>query len=58
MVKFTVFPWNMDYHLEHHLYQMVPHFVLPELREMLCEDPAYRDITTVVEGYLLPHAHS
>ena len=45
--------WNMNYHLEHHLFPMVPYHALPQLHELLkpyCPPPypgiiaAYREI--------------
>ncbi len=56
LIRFTIFPMHMGYHLEHHLFPMVPHYNLPELSEYLkSHDEAYRRTITIVEGYLLPH---
>ncbi len=35
--------WNMNYHVEHHMYPMVPYYNLPSLHELIKEDcpPAY-----------------
>lgn len=35
--------WNMNYHIEHHMYPLVPYHALPELHEEVCDDcpPAY-----------------
>lgn len=30
--------WNMQYHLEHHMYPAVPFFNLPKLREAIKDD--------------------
>lgn len=30
--------WNMNYHIEHHMYPMVPYYKLPELHELLKDD--------------------
>lgn len=30
--------WNMNYHVEHHMYPMVPYHRLPELHEMIKDD--------------------
>lgn len=30
--------WNMNYHVEHHMYPMVPYHRLPELHEMIRDD--------------------
>ena len=55
LIRFAVFPMHMGYHLEHHLFPMVPHYNLPELSEFLkSHDENYRRTITVVEGYLLP----
>jgi len=45
--------WNMNYHLDHHMFPMVPYHALPQLHELLrpyCPAPypglvaAYREI--------------
>lgn len=35
--------WNMNYHVEHHMYPMVPYYNLPALHELIKDDcpPAY-----------------
>lgn len=30
--------WNMNYHLEHHLYPTVPYHRLPDLHDMITDD--------------------
>lgn len=56
LIQFAVFPMNMGYHLEHHLYPMVPHYNLPRLSAFLkSNDENYSRTITTVEGYLLPH---
>lgn len=30
--------WNMNYHIEHHMYPMVPYYSLPELHEIIKHD--------------------
>ena len=30
--------WNMNYHVEHHMFPMVPYYALPELHEMIKHD--------------------
>ncbi|MEM7722046.1 MAG: fatty acid desaturase family protein [Pseudomonadota bacterium] len=42
--------WNMNYHIEHHMFPMVPYHALPALHELIKHDlpPANRSIT---EGY-------
>jgi fatty acid desaturase len=48
--------WNMNYHVEHHMFPMVPYHALPKLHEMIRHDlpepspsmwAAYRDIVPV-----------
>jgi fatty acid desaturase len=38
--------WNMNYHLEHHMFPMVPYHALPKLHEAMKGDtpPAYQDV--------------
>ena len=36
-VRVALFPHNVNYHLEHHLYPAVPHYRLPELHRILKE---------------------
>lgn len=42
--------WNMNYHVEHHMYPMVPYHALPKLHEAIKSDcpPAYQ---STVEAY-------
>jgi fatty acid desaturase len=51
MVRYSVFPWGMDYHLPHHLMASVPHYNLKQLHEMMLRDPEYREKGVIVEGY-------
>jgi fatty acid desaturase len=51
MVRYSVFPFGMDYHLPHHLMASVPHYNLPRLHEIMLRDPEYREKGVVVEGY-------
>jgi fatty acid desaturase len=41
--------WNMNYHLEHHMYPMVPYYNLPALHREIAADcpPPYRSILQV-----------
>ncbi len=55
LFKWIVFPYNMDYHLPHHLYQFVPHYNLPQLDDLLRETKVYQENAIVVDGYLLSH---
>jgi Na+-transporting NADH:ubiquinone oxidoreductase subunit F len=38
--------WNMNYHLEHHMYPLVPYHALPRLHELVKDDcpPPYRGL--------------
>jgi fatty acid desaturase len=38
--------WNMNYHVEHHMFPMVPYYRLPELHEEIKDDlaPVYPSI--------------
>jgi Na+-transporting NADH:ubiquinone oxidoreductase subunit F len=40
--------WNMNYHLEHHLFPLVPYHALPELHQLIKHDcpPAYPGLVT------------
>lgn len=42
--------WNMNYHVEHHMFPLVPYYALPRLHEAIKADcpPAYR---STVEAY-------
>lgn len=51
LVRYAVFPLGGDYHLPHHLFQLVPHYRLAELHELLMEVREYREQACVVEGY-------
>ncbi|MCT7373817.1 fatty acid desaturase family protein [Chelativorans salis] len=42
--------WNMNYHVEHHMFPMVPYHTLPKLHEMIKHDlPAPN--TSILDGY-------
>ena len=57
LIKWALFPLNMDYHLPHHVFPLVPHYNLPELDRLLHETQVYRENATVVEGYLFERNH-
>ena len=57
LIKWALFPLNMDYHLPHHVFPLVPHYNLPELDRLLRETQVYRENATVVEGYLFERNH-
>ncbi len=39
--------WNMNYHIEHHMFPLVPYHALPQLHELIKDDcpPPYKSIT-------------
>src|SRR5262249_7130862 len=37
LIRWSVFPLGMDYHLSHHLFPLVPHYRLKELHALLLE---------------------
>ena len=42
--------WNMNYHVEHHMFPMVPYYALPELHEIIKDDlPAPN--SSILDGY-------
>ena len=51
LIRWSVFPLGMEYHLPHHLFPLVPHYRLKQLHELLLGAADYRDAATVVEGY-------
>jgi fatty acid desaturase len=45
--------WNMNYHIEHHMYPMVPYHALPKLHEEMksdCPAPNPSLISAIIEG--------
>jgi len=42
--------WNMNYHVEHHMFPMVPYHALPGLHDLIKDDlpPAN---TSILDGY-------
>ena len=46
--------WNMNYHVEHHMFPMVPYHALPRLHELIKNDlPAPN--TSILDGYQRDH---
>ena len=41
--KLTVAPFNINYHLDHHLFPAVPYYKLPELHKLLMTESTYVD---------------
>jgi fatty acid desaturase len=59
--------WNMNYHVEHHMFPMVPYHALPKLHERLKSDlplpspnmwSAYRDIISALKKQIVNPAFS
>src|SRR5207249_4844170 len=51
LIRWSVFPMGMEYHLPHHLFPLVPHYCLAELHAVLLETEEYRRQGLVAEGY-------
>jgi fatty acid desaturase len=51
LIRYSVFPWGMDYHLPHHLMASVPHYNLKRLHELLLKDANYREKGVVLHGF-------
>jgi fatty acid desaturase len=51
LIRWSVFPMGMDYHLPHHLFPLVPHYRMRQLHELLLETDPYHDEGVVLEGY-------
>ncbi len=49
--KVIVAPYNISYHLEHHLYPGVPYYNLPKLRKMLLKQPFFKKHAHFTHGY-------
>ena len=42
--------WNMNYHIEHHMFPMVPYYALPELHQRIKDDLPPPN-TSIYDGY-------
>ena len=51
LIRWSVFPMGMEWHLPHHLFPLVPHYRLRQLHELLLEVEEYQKEAVVVEGY-------
>lgn len=47
----TVAPFNINYHVDHHLFPAVPYYNLPALHRLLLEDPSYRQHAILNRSY-------
>ena len=45
------FPKNINYHIEHHLYPSVPFYHLPELHQILMEQPQFKTQAHITQTY-------
>ncbi len=50
--RVLIAPYNISYHLEHHLYPAVPFYNLPALHKLLMTDPVFREQAHFTRGYL------
>jgi len=51
VLQFILAPYNISYHVEHHLYSGVSVFRLPELHRLLERNPTYTSTAHVTRGY-------
>ena len=49
--KFLLAPYQVHYHIEHHLYPAVPFYNLPKLHKLLMDDPSFREQAHFTQGY-------
>lgn len=52
LTRLTLAPFNVNFHLDHHLFPGVPWHRLPELHALLGNVPAYRARSRMTTGYL------
>jgi fatty acid desaturase len=52
VLQFIFAPYNITYHIEHHLYPYVPVFYLRKLHGRLRENPIYASNAHITRGYL------
>ena len=50
--KFFIAPNNVSYHLDHHLYPLVPCHNLPKLHNILMQNPVYKENAHVTYGFI------
>jgi fatty acid desaturase len=51
ILRVLVVPYNVSYHLEHHLYPTVPFFRLEALHERLMTEPVFREQAHITHGH-------
>lgn len=49
--QFLINPYNISYHIEHHMFPSVPAFRLRDLHEKLRENPVYVNNAHITQGY-------
>ena len=52
ILGFIFAPYNISYHIEHHLYPYVPVFRLPQVHKQLQNNPIYNSKAHITRGYL------
>jgi fatty acid desaturase len=50
--RFFFAPHHVSFHIEHHLYPGVPYYHLPQLHQLLMEQPIYQEKAHITQGYL------
>lgn len=51
LVQFLLSPYNVSYHIEHHLHPSVPVFELPRLHDHLRQSPEFEERAHLTPGY-------
>jgi fatty acid desaturase len=54
LIQLAVFPIGNDYHLPHHLFQLVPHYNLRALYDYLVQIDEYKTHAIEAHGYFVP----
>ena len=49
--RFCIAPFNVNYHIVHHLFPAVPFYRLPQVHQRLMRIPAYRDNARIYSSY-------
>ena len=52
--RWTICPFNINYHLDHHLFPSVPYYNLPQLHKVLLKNDEYRSHALLYDTYLGP----
>lgn len=51
--RFFIAPHQVGFHLEHHLYPAVPFYNLPQLHQLLMQNPEYNSQAHITQGYVI-----